>query len=221
MPLDQLSVEDRLALLEQRLGLATPRALTPPITIGELTNVPAPGSQLAAEWAQDVSSRTVQRFPNIAALKAWVAPVGVHAVDVATGVEWRRTAAGWSQVTPWTTSVAGIATPPGTSTPLGTFTLATANVPADPGPRILTVSALVLVQKFMPAQQVTVRIVVNGGTQAQADIGTEQDQSVLAGELLRRPVALYAGNIAEASPAVVVLQLVSNATRAEIGRAHV
>jgi len=81
----------------------------PPITIGELTNVPAPDSPLAAQWAQDVSSRIVQRFPNKAALVAWAAPVGAHAVQADTGVMWRRISTGWTQVTPWTVQVGGVA----------------------------------------------------------------------------------------------------------------
>lgn len=38
----------------------------PPITIGELTDVPAPLSPIASPWAQDVSRRIVHRFASTA-----------------------------------------------------------------------------------------------------------------------------------------------------------
>jgi hypothetical protein len=44
--------------------------IVPPITIGELTDVPAPGSGISAAWAQEVSGRVRHRFANIAARDA-------------------------------------------------------------------------------------------------------------------------------------------------------
>lgn len=40
---------------------------SPPITIGELTDVPAPDSAIASAWAQEVSHRVVHRFATTAA----------------------------------------------------------------------------------------------------------------------------------------------------------
>lgn len=38
----------------------------PPVTIGELADVPAPGSGVKSAWAQEVSNRVVQRFATVA-----------------------------------------------------------------------------------------------------------------------------------------------------------
>jgi hypothetical protein len=135
-----VTLEARLEALEAMVAALAvePLATVPPITIGELTNVPVPGSQLAAQWAQDVSSRIVQRFTTTAALKAWAAPTGAHAVALDSGVLWRRAAGGWSQVTPWTSNAAGIASiPPG----LAGVVLAQIVIPADGAPRIATATA--------------------------------------------------------------------------------
>jgi hypothetical protein len=137
-------LEARLAELERRLGV-DPAALVPPITIGELTNVPTPGSQLAAQWAQDVSSRVIQRFPNGTALTAWAAPVGAYAEQTDTAVLWRRTAAGWSQVTPWHATAIGIAAGASTGNS-GQQVLATIGVPADPGNRTVYASCFVYLE---------------------------------------------------------------------------
>lgn len=146
------TIDERVAALEARLTAIT-LALTPPITIGELTNVPAPGSQLAAQWAQDISSRVVQRFPTTAALKAWAAPTGARAIALDTGVMWERIATGWTQRTPWATSAAGVGVSQAAAA--GTYTLVTTNIPADPSPnRVAIVSAFVRVYKFGPSDQV-------------------------------------------------------------------
>lgn len=146
----ELSIEDRLDLLEQRLGVGiNPLALVPPITIGSLTNVPVPGSQIAAQWAQDVSGIALHRFPTKAALNGWAAPTGAYAVTTDTGVLWRRVATGWSQVTPWTGIANGITTGPGGiggGTVTGAIELATLTIPADPGPRVADVSCSVRVE---------------------------------------------------------------------------
>jgi hypothetical protein len=57
----------------------------PPITIGELSNVPAPGSPVASSWAQDATKRIVQRFPTVAALKAATGFVAAGAMGYVTG----------------------------------------------------------------------------------------------------------------------------------------
>lgn len=132
-------LEARIAELERRLGVE-PAALVPPLTIGELTDVPAPGSQLAAAWAQEISSRIVQRFPTAAALQAWAAPPGAFAVQTDTGVLWRRIAAGWSQQTPWQARIGGTPQQPPTTAPV---TVASIVIPADAGARIVTATGFV------------------------------------------------------------------------------
>jgi hypothetical protein len=59
----------------------------PPITIGELGNVPAPLSPIQSDWAQDVTRRIVQRFASIAERDAdWPpATAGRGAVCTVTG----------------------------------------------------------------------------------------------------------------------------------------
>jgi hypothetical protein len=93
------------------VDVVTPRAVTP-VVIGELTDVPAPGSLVASKWAQEVSSRLIQRFATAAArTAAWAAsaiapPKGMPSYlttnDAAegpeyyNGVSWRKP---WNQ--PW------------------------------------------------------------------------------------------------------------------------
>jgi hypothetical protein len=61
-------LEARIAVLEDRV-IAVPFAAAP-ITIGELTDVPAPGSPIASQWAQEVTRRSLHRFASIAARDA-------------------------------------------------------------------------------------------------------------------------------------------------------
>ncbi len=92
-----ISIEDldaRLAMLEARAGVA-PLAANPPITIGELTDVPAPGSAIASAWAQEVSGRVVQRFANLTALNTWAADNGSVAITLDLNLLWRRVAGAW------------------------------------------------------------------------------------------------------------------------------
>lgn len=168
------TVEERLTAIEARIG-ATPLALVPPVTIGELANVPAPGSQIAAQWAQDVSSRIVQRFANVAALKAWVAPNGARAVDLATGIEWQRFAGAWAQITAWQ----GAGTPAAGGTAPGTIVVNQLSIPADPAPRVAFVTYFVTVQKFQSAGQIYARLLIAGTPVAEAAIGQENDATGL------------------------------------------
>jgi hypothetical protein len=72
--LDEL--EARLAELEARAGAGVQPLANPPIQIGELTDVPAPGSPIASQWAQEASARIVHRFATAAArATAFPAPV--------------------------------------------------------------------------------------------------------------------------------------------------
>jgi hypothetical protein len=167
-----LSIEDRLALLEAKLGVGVnPLALVPPITIGELTDVPAPGSQLAAQWAQEVSARVVQRFASKAAVDAWAASNGAFAVDLSTGIYYRRVTAGWAQVTPWQ----------GTGTPAAaiivgngqTLVCNTLNIPTDPGPRVATLSSFTRLEKTNTAGVLGILYLMANGVQStEAQVNT-------------------------------------------------
>lgn len=135
----ELTLAERVAALE---AIVAPRATVPPITVGALTNVPVPGSQLAAQWAADASGMVVHRFATTAALKAWTPAAGVFAVAVDTGVLWRRAAGGWTQQTPWIGAAFGTSDTPVDTNPI---TLATVNIPADPAPRSAVITANVRV----------------------------------------------------------------------------
>jgi len=63
-------LEARLAELEVRAGVGVQPLANPPITIGELADVPSPGSPIASQWAQEVSARIVHRFATVAARDA-------------------------------------------------------------------------------------------------------------------------------------------------------
>lgn len=67
----------------------------PPISIGELADVPAPGSPIASAWAQEVSKRAIHRFATKAALDGWAAEVGSFAVVTSTGSLFQRGGGGW------------------------------------------------------------------------------------------------------------------------------
>lgn len=71
---------------------------TAPITVGELTDVPAPGSPIASAWAQEASNRVVQRFANKAALDAWAAANGSVAVTLDTNRLYLRIAGVWTYI---------------------------------------------------------------------------------------------------------------------------
>jgi hypothetical protein len=66
-----------------------------PITVGELTDVPAAGSNVAANFHQEVANRVVQRFANFAALNAWAAGDGSQGYTVDTRRVWLRVAGAW------------------------------------------------------------------------------------------------------------------------------
>jgi len=125
----------RLEALEARIGPA-PQAV-PPVTIGELTDVPAPGSPIASQWAQEVSHRVIQRFANKAALDAWAAGNGAMAITLDNGVLYKRVTGGWSRFT----SISGAAVGIGGSPVAGMVTIATITIPSDPGSRAGVLSA--------------------------------------------------------------------------------
>lgn len=100
-------LEARIAELERVLDIAV-RAMAPPMTIGELADVPTPGSQIAAQWAQEVSSRVVQRYANKVALDAWAdAPIGARAVTTNDSVEFYRVGGGWARATVFQAATVG------------------------------------------------------------------------------------------------------------------
>lgn len=88
---------DRLARLEARLGPA-PQAV-PPITVGEYTDVPAPGAPIAAAWAQKATGRTLHRFATVAARDAAYPAAGAGAgalcVTLDTNTEWVSNGTTW------------------------------------------------------------------------------------------------------------------------------
>jgi hypothetical protein len=49
---------------------------SPPITVGELSDVPAPLSPVNAQFHQEVANRIVHRFGTVAAMNAWAAANG-------------------------------------------------------------------------------------------------------------------------------------------------
>jgi hypothetical protein len=93
-------LETRLAALEARLG-PVPQAV-PPITVGELTTVPAPGAPIASQWANDVTRRAVHRFANVAArdsaYPAASSGTGAVCVTTDTGTFWEVIAGAWVAV---------------------------------------------------------------------------------------------------------------------------
>lgn len=88
-------LDARLAELESRLAPST--QANPPIVVGELTDVPAPGSPIASAWSQEVSNRIVHRFATKAALDGWAAANGSRAVVVVAGAvrDYLRSANVW------------------------------------------------------------------------------------------------------------------------------
>jgi hypothetical protein len=143
-------LEARLAALEDRVGPA-PRAV-PPITIGELTDVPAPGSPIASQWTQEVSGRIFHRFATAAARNAaFTTPPKGTASYLQTnnntegpefwdGVSWRKA---WNM--PW--GVLGSALKTGDQTGFGTsiadISGLSLTVPGVPAIRQLKISLFV------------------------------------------------------------------------------
>lgn len=69
------------------------------VTIGQLTNVPAPGDDLRSPWAQDVTKLGMHVFADRATLLAtWAsAPNGSHAYTTAENTHWVRISGSWQQ----------------------------------------------------------------------------------------------------------------------------
>jgi hypothetical protein len=197
-----LTVEQRLAILEARLGIGVnPLALVPPITVGELTDVPAPGSQIAAQWAQEVSGRIIHRFPTKAAVDAWAAPNGSRAFQTDTSIEWRRVNGVWSQVTPWAYATVGI-TVNGIN-PIGVTLVNSLNIPADPGPRVAFISCYLRLDNYY-AYVTPVNLVADGNLLGQALTSKVQPDSTR----LFPTYNIFLGGILNLRPNVVTTVLV-------------
>lgn len=117
----------------------------PPITIGELNNVPQPESAIRSPWAQAVSSRVVHRFPTLAAMIASNLPVQARAI--VGSVEFLRVALtgtnnGFTRVTAYDEGIVGALA---TLNPPTTAQVSQITIPPDGGPRIVDVSCHVLI----------------------------------------------------------------------------
>lgn len=112
-------LEARVLQLEARL-LVEPRAVAP-ITIGELADVPAPGSPIASQWSQEVTRRSLHRFATVAARDAAYpaasAGPGAQCVTLDTYTEWLSSGTAWIPIVAGLGEVAYSAQP----TPIGPF----------------------------------------------------------------------------------------------------
>lgn len=92
----------------------------PPITIGELNNVPTPLSDIKSNWAQDATARVVHRFASVGAMAASNLTDG--ALATVGGIYYGRVAGVWTEfafganawTTGWAPAVTGF---PGATAP--------------------------------------------------------------------------------------------------------
>ena len=113
------------------------------VTIGELTDVPAPGDPIRSQIINELAGRVVQRFASKAALDAqWpTAPNGSVAVTLDTSTLWLRRSATWLPLP----TAPQVTTAPlsGTLNGPGPIALGGTTVTAVPYPRRLLVTAMV------------------------------------------------------------------------------
>lgn len=89
-------------------------ATNPPITIGELSDVPAPGSGVTSQWCQEITRRGVHRFATVAArdaaYPAAAAGVGALCITLDTGTLWTVYPTGptWVRLSPSAGTVYGV-----------------------------------------------------------------------------------------------------------------
>lgn len=120
----------------------------PPITIGELTNVPQPESGVRSPWAQAVSRRVIHQFASLAAAGASNLPVGGRCEVLGNPtIEYVRVATsgvnlGFARITPWATEGTGGAV---TFSPPGTALVQTIAIPADPSQRAVLATCHLLI----------------------------------------------------------------------------
>lgn len=110
-------------------------------TVGELTNVPAPGDPIRSQIINDLSSRVVQRFATSAALASqWgTAPNGAVAITLDTYTVWVRKAGTWQPLSiPPTFATVSLV---GASIAASAVALGSLNVAAVAYPRRIVVSA--------------------------------------------------------------------------------
>lgn len=90
-------LEARVAALEALQ--VEPRLGVPPITMGELTDVPTPGSAIASTWAQEVTNRIRHRFTSVADRDTrWPAAAagrGAMCITTNDNMTWTSTGTAW------------------------------------------------------------------------------------------------------------------------------
>ena len=69
-----------------------------PITVGELTDVPAPNSAVNAQFHQEVANRITHRFATIAQMNAWAAANGSVAWNAEANAHYGRLSGAWYQL---------------------------------------------------------------------------------------------------------------------------
>jgi len=67
----------------------------PPITVGELVDVPAPESPVNAQFHQEVAHRIIHRFATVPTKNTWAAANGSMAFVTATGTHYLRQGGAW------------------------------------------------------------------------------------------------------------------------------
>lgn len=91
-------LEARVAALEALQ--VEPRLGVPPITMGELTDVPTPGSAIASTWAQEVTNRIRHRFTSVADRDTrWPAAAagrGAMCITTNDNMTWTSTGTVWT-----------------------------------------------------------------------------------------------------------------------------
>ena len=71
----------------------------PPIVIGAFANVPAPGSPIRSDWAQQATRAVIHVFASIAARDAWTGPPdGARCYVTANQRDYRRVGGVWESV---------------------------------------------------------------------------------------------------------------------------
>lgn len=103
-------------LIELEARLPSVRAAVPPITIGELTDVPTPGAAIASLWTQEVTNRALHRFANFTTLTGWAAANGSIAITTDNSRIYLRYGGAWR----W---IAGGSPPGFIGAPTGTQTV--------------------------------------------------------------------------------------------------
>lgn len=176
--LDEL--EQRLAALEDRAGVGV-LAANPPVTIGELNDVPSPGSPIASQWSQEVTRRILHRFATVAArdaaYPAATAAAGAICVTLDTGFVWTVRGGIWCPVA-GTVVAGGSAGIPDINTLTGLFDVYQFGTVSFPYPvRITAVSALYLggsgglASAYSDIKRNDTAAVVGGGQAVQAPAG--------------------------------------------------